>query len=55
MVDDELIKIGSGSKIKKDDVITITPDFVTIRYDSHITDVMFSGIKKIEYFSGYNG
>ena len=50
LVDGELIKIGSGSKLKKSNIITITPDFITIQYDSHITDVMFTAIKYIEYY-----
>lgn len=50
LVDGELIKIGSGSKLKKNSIITVTPDFITIQYDSHITDVMFTAIKYIEYY-----
>lgn len=54
LVDNELIKIGSGGQIKKHDILSITPDYITIQYDSHVTDIMFSAIKKIEYFSGLN-
>lgn len=46
----ELIKIGNGSNIKKEDIIDVTSDFITIKYDSHITDVMFTGISKVEYY-----
>lgn len=50
LVNEELIKIGNGSDIKKEDIINITPDYLTIKYDSHITDVMFTAISKIEYY-----
>lgn len=50
LVDNELIKIGSGSTLKKKNIIDVTPDYFTIKYDSHITDVMFTAIKKIEYY-----
>lgn len=50
LVDNELIKIGSGSTLKKKNIIDVTPDYLTIKYDSHITDVMFTAIKKIEYY-----
>ena len=54
LVDNELIKIGSGGQIKKHNILSVTPDYITIQYDSHVTDIMFSAIKKIEYFSGLN-
>lgn len=50
MVDGELIKIGGDSDLNKDNIFKVTPDFITIKYDSHLTDYMFSAIKKIEYY-----
>lgn len=50
MVDGELIKIGGDSDLTKGNVFKITPDFITIKYDSHLTDYMFNAIKKIEYY-----
>lgn len=50
MVDGELIKIGGDSDLNKNNIFKVTPDFITIKYDSHLTDYMFSAIKKIEYY-----
>ena len=50
MVDGELVKIGGDSDLTKDNIFKVTPDFITIKYDSHLTDYMFSAIKKIEYY-----
>ena len=50
MVDGELIKIGSGSKIKKEAIIYIDNDIITIQYDSHQTDILINNIKKVEYY-----
>lgn len=50
MVDGELVKIGGDSDLTKDNIFKITFDCITIKYDSHLTDYMFSAIKKIEYY-----
>ena len=48
----EIIKIGDGSpdKLKISSIINITNDFLTIKYDSHETNVLYTAIMKIEYF-----
>ena len=48
----ELIKIGDGSleRVQISDIVNISNDFFTVRYDSHDTDILFSSISKIEYF-----
>lgn len=48
----ELIKIGDGSpeKLKISSIINITNDFLTIKYDSHETTILYTAISKIEYF-----
>lgn len=48
--DKQPVKIGKGGEVEKTEVIKITPDYFTIQYDSHKTDYMYTGIKKIEYF-----
>ena len=50
MSDGELVKIGSGSKIKKDDVVEINSTFITIQYDSHETNYFIHQIVKVEYY-----
>lgn len=50
MMNGELIKIGGDSNLRKKNIADITPDFITILYDSHLTDYMFSAIIKIEYY-----
>lgn len=48
---------GECVKIKGDkhiSVINITPDFITVQFDSHKTDYMYSAIEKIEYYQGGN-
>ena len=50
MSDGELVKVGSGSHIKKDAVKEINSIFITIEYDSHKTDYFISNIVKIEYY-----
>ena len=48
----ELIKLGQGSpdKLMASSIVDISNDFLTIQYDSHDTDILFSAISKIEYF-----
>lgn len=48
----ELIKLGQGSpdKLMVSSIVNISNDFLTIQYDSHDTDILFSAISKIEYF-----
>ena len=48
----ELIKLGQGSpdKLMVSSIVDISNDFLTIQYDSHDTDILFSAISKIEYF-----
>ena len=44
---------GECVKIKGDKYIfvkDITPDYITIQFDSHVSDYMFTAIEKIEYF-----
>lgn len=51
-LNNECIKIGSGSidNLKKSSVINIADDFLTIRFETHDTDILYSSIVKIEYF-----
>lgn len=48
----EMIKIGEGSSdgLRVSSIVDISNDFLTIQYDSHDTDILFSSISKIEYF-----
>lgn len=48
----EFIKIGDGSpdRLKISSITNITNDFFTIKYDSHETNILYTGISKIEYF-----
>lgn len=48
----ELLKIGDGSleRVQISDIVNISNDFLTVRYDSHYTDILFASISKIEYF-----
>lgn len=52
LVDGEQIKIGPGSpdRLSVSSIINITNDFLTIKFDSHQSNIMYNGIKKIEYF-----
>lgn len=46
---------GRKIKVKGDSSVTlaaITPDYLTIKFDSHISDIMFTGIEEIEYIGG---
>ena len=46
---------GECVKIKGDkhiSIIDIKPDFITVQFDSHKTDYMYTGIEKIEYYQG---
>ena len=47
-----MIKIGGGSphRLKMSSIINISNDFLTIKFDSHDTDILFTSISKIEYF-----
>lgn len=46
-VNGECIKIKGDKYIS---VIDVTPDYITIQFDSHVSDYMFTAIEKIEYF-----
>jgi hypothetical protein len=48
----ELIKVGDGSpdRLKISSIVDITNDFLTIKYDSHETNILYTAIAKIEYF-----
>ena len=49
---------GDCIKIKGDkdiNVTDITPDYITVSFDSHITDIMYTSIECIEYFGGLYG
>ena len=48
----ECIKIGDGSaeNLKISSIVDITNDFLTVKYDSHETNIMYTAIAKIEYF-----
>ena len=52
MISGECIKIGPGSpdRLTVKSITNITNDFLTIRFDSHQTNIMYNGISKIEYF-----
>lgn len=44
---------GECVKIKGDKYISvkdITPDYITVQFDSHVSDYMFTAIEKIEYY-----
>ena len=46
---------GNCIKIKGDkhiSLIDITPDYITVAFDSHVTDIMFTGIESVEYLGG---
>ena len=46
---------GDIIKIKGDkntSIIAVTPDSITVQFDSHISDIMFNAIEKIEYYGG---
>lgn len=47
--DGDCIRIKGDRKVS---VIKVTPDYVTVQFDSHRTDIMFSSITKIEYYGG---
>ena len=49
---DECIKLGPGSddKLEISSIISINDDFITIQYASHITNILYNAISKIEYF-----
>lgn len=50
LLNSECIKLGSGSMLKVTDIINISDTFITIKYDSHETNVFYTSILKIEYF-----
>lgn len=48
----EEIKIKGNLSVKFADIST---DYLTIKFDSHTTDIMISSIAKVEYYGGkYN-
>lgn len=49
---------GDCIKVKGDKhifIIDITSDYITVKFDSHISDIMFNAIEKIEYYGGQYG
>lgn len=49
---------GDCIKIKGDkdtNIMDITPDYITVSFDSHISDIMYTSIERIEYFGGLYG
>lgn len=52
LLNGECIKLGAGSKdmLKVSDIINISDTFLTIKYDSHETNILYTSILKIEYF-----
>ena len=48
-VSGECVKIQGDKHIS---VVDITPDFVTVQFDSHKTDYMYTAIERIEYYQG---
>ena len=49
---------GESIKIKGDKhifIIDVTSDYITLKMDSHITDIMFNAIERIEYYGGIYG
>lgn len=49
---------GDCIKIKGDkdiNVVDITPDYITVSFDSHVADIMYNSIERIEYFGGLYG
>lgn len=47
----ECVKIKGEKYIS---VIDITPHYITVQFDSHKTDYMYTAIEKIEYYQGGN-
>lgn len=47
--DNDCIKVKGERNVS---VIAITPDYISVQFDSHKTDIMFSSITKIEYYGG---
>lgn len=47
--DNDCIRVKGDRKIS---VTKITPDYITVQFDSHRTDIMYSSITKIEYYGG---
>ena len=45
----ECIKAKDG---RHDFITSINSDFITLTFDSHITDIMFQSIERIEYYGG---
>lgn len=52
LLNGECIKLGAGSKdmLKVSDIIKVSDIYLTIRYDSHDTNIFYNSILKIEYF-----
>ena len=60
--DSSIVKVytlnGECIKIKGDKhifLVDITTDYITVKFDSHMCDIMFSAIEKIEYYGGRYG
>lgn len=52
MVSGECFKIKGD---KNTHIVKITPDYITVSFDSHISDIMYTGIVYIEYYGGLYG
>ena len=49
----ECIKLGGGSpdKLTIESIYSINDDSITIAFSSHLTDIFYSNIVKIEYYN----
>lgn len=48
-VSGDCIKVKGDKNIR---VINITPRYITVGFDSHIVDILFTGIEYVEFFGG---
>ena len=60
--DSSIVKVytvsGDCIRIKGDKntkVIDVTDNYITVKFDSHMADIMFNAIEKVEYYGGRYG
>ena len=51
-IDGECVRIKGDKNIQ---VLDVTNEYITVKFDSHIADIMFNAIAKIEYYGGRYG
>ena len=52
MMSGECIRIKGDKNVK---VVDVTDDYITVKFDSHMTDIMFNAIERVEYYGGRYG